>query len=88
MNDELLVLQQRVNGLIYNPFINLKDQLKEIKKLLSDEGKYSAELLKIAAALTALEEFELLPYGKLERIKGFNKIKSNTLRLIKELLVL
>ena len=88
MNDELLVLQQRVNGLIYNPFINLKDQLKEIKKLLSDEEKYSAELLKISTALNALEAFELLPYGNLERIKGFNKIKSNTLRLIKELLTL
>jgi len=85
MNDELLALQARVNGVIYNPFINLKDQIKEVKKLLSAD-KHKAEILKLDAALVSLEEFENLPYGNLERIKGFNKIKAAALRVIKEIL--
>lgn len=84
MNDELLALHSRVNGIIYNPFINLKEQIKEVQKLLSsDREGFKAELEKLDAAVSSLDEFEALPHGNLERIKGFNKIKSSVLRTIK-----
>lgn len=87
MNNELLALQDRVNGIIYNPFVNLKDQVKEIKKLLlSEPEKYKAELTRLDTALGLLDEFENMPYGNLERIKGFNKIKSNIIKVTKEVL--
>jgi len=86
MNDELLALQSKVSGVIYNPFINLKDLAKDLKKMLAGTDKYKDEIAKLDAALISLDEFEHLPYGNLERIKGFNKIKSNILRITKELL--
>jgi len=86
MNDELLVLQTRVNGVIYNPFINLKDQAKELKKLLSDSDKFSGEILKLDAAIIELDAFENMSYGNIERIKGFNKTKSHILKVIKDVL--
>ena len=86
MNEELLVLQTRVNGVIYNPFINLKDQTKELKKLLSNSDKFSGEILKLEAALLELDTFESMSYGNIERIKGFNKTKSHILRVIKDIL--
>lgn len=86
MNDELLTLQNRVSGVIYNPFVNLKDLVREIKKLLAGTDTYTAEIAKLDAAMASLDEFEHLPLGNLERIKGFNKIKSNILKIIKEVL--
>jgi hypothetical protein len=85
MNEELLALQTKVNGVIYNPFINLKDHIKDIKKILSASGSYKDEISKLDLAFNALDQFENLPYGNIERIKGFNKIKSNVLRIIKEI---
>ena len=88
MNDELITLQNKVNEVIYNPFVNLKTQIKQIKKTIGDNNKYKAEVIRLDAAFNSLDEFENLPYGNLERIKGFNKIKSNTLKIIKDLLSL
>lgn len=85
MNDELLALQSRVNAVIYNPFINLKDQVKELKKLLGDAEEYKDQIARLDSAIASLDEFEALPPGNLERIKGFNKIKSHILKLIKDL---
>jgi hypothetical protein len=86
MNEELLALQTKVNGVIYNPFINLKDHIKDIKKNLIENGNYKDEIAKLNIAFDALDQLENLPYGNIERIKGFNKIKSQVLRLIKEIL--
>ena len=86
MNDELIALQNKVNEVIYNPFVNLKNQIKQIKKTIENSEKYKAEMIKLDTAVNLLDEFENLPSGNLERIKGFNKIKSNTLKIIKEIL--
>lgn len=85
MNNELLTLHERVNAIIYNPFVNLKDQIKEVKKLIDNSDKFNTEIQKLEAAILSLDEFESLPYGNLERIKGFNKIKSSTLKIIKQI---
>jgi hypothetical protein len=85
MNQELLALHNKVNEVIYNPFVNLKDQIKEIKKVLVDTEKYNSELSKLDMAFGLLDDFEKMPYGNLERIKGFNKTKNNILKVIKEL---
>lgn len=84
MNEELLALHTKVNGVIYNPFINLKDHVRAIKHLLEKTGNFEAELVKLDTALSALDQFENLPYGNIERIKGFNKVKSNILKIVKE----
>lgn len=86
MNEELLALQTKVNGVIYNPFINLKDYIKDIKKNLTESGSYKDEIAKLDIAFNTLDQLENLPYGNIERIKGFNKIKSQVLKLIKEIL--
>ncbi|WP_317897202.1 hypothetical protein [Aurantibacillus circumpalustris] len=86
MNNDLLVLKNKVNEVIYNPFINLKDRVKEIKKIIADSDIYKDELAKLNTAIASLDEFENLPYGNLERIKGFNKIKSKVLKIISDLM--
>ena len=86
MNDQLEELQAKVANIIYNPFVNLKDQIKVAKSLISKQEEYEAELARLNAAMEELETLEDLPYGNLERIKGFNKIKTRVLKLIKELL--
>jgi hypothetical protein len=86
MNDELAALQSKVNGVIYNPFVNLKDLAKTLKTLVTESGNNNPEAItKLDAALLALDQFENLPTGNIERIKGFNKVKSNILKVIKEL---
>ena len=85
MNEEILQLQQKVNEVIYNPFVNLKDRVKDIKKIIAGSDKHKAELARLDSAFELLDEFENMPYGNLERIKGFNKIKSNILKIIKDI---
>lgn len=85
MNEELLALHTKVNGVIYNPFINLKDHAKALKNLLEKTGNFEPEIVKLDTALLALDQFENLPYGNIERIKGFNKVKTNILKIVKEL---
>lgn len=85
MNDQLQVLQTKVTNIIYNPFVNLKDQIKVVKSLISKQDEFETELARLNAALEELEILEDLPHGNLERIKGFNKIKTRMLKLIKEL---
>lgn len=85
MKDKISVLQERITGVIYNPFINLKDLIRELKKLIDDSAIHKELIVKLDAALVFLDEYESLPYGNLERIKGFNKIKSQVLRVIREL---
>jgi|GEM_PF-3209508 len=85
MNDQLSSFHDRVNGVIYNPFINLKDLVKEFKKSISHQDKFKSEILRLDAILVSLDDFEILPYGNLERIKGFNKMKSHLLKIIKEI---
>ncbi len=84
MNDELSAFHTKVNGVIYNPFVNLKDHTRALRQLLSEKGTFPAEIAKLDTALTELDQFENLPYGNLERIKGFNKVKSHILKVIKE----
>jgi hypothetical protein len=86
MNEELLVLQAKVNGVIYNPFVNLKDLAGNIKNIISGSEKYGAEVIKLEAAMKALDEIETLNHGNIDRIKGFNKTKNTILKIIKELL--
>lgn len=86
MNEQLLQLQSSVSAIIYNPFVNLKDQIKQAKSLIAKQAEFSAELSRLNDSLEELEVLEDLPHGNLERIKGFNKIKTRTLKLIKELL--
>lgn len=86
MQQHLLSLQTKVNDIIYNPFVSLKEQIKATKLALSNLNDVDDELKKLDISLHELEEFEEMPYGKLERIKGFNKIKSRVLKLIKEVL--
>lgn len=86
MQEQLLSLHSKVNDIIYNPFVSLKDQIKATKSALSSLKDCQEELKKLDLALNELDEFEEMPHGKLERIKGFNKIKSRVLKLIKEVL--
>jgi hypothetical protein len=86
MNEDLLALHTKVNGIIYNPFINLKDQVRVIKSLLSESGKYTEEVTKLEAIVNTLDQLESLNYGNIERIKGFNKAKNTILKIIKEVL--
>jgi hypothetical protein len=85
MNDQLQVLQSKITNIIYNPFVNLKDQIKVAKSLIAKQDEFEAELARLNAAMEELELLEDLPHGNLERIKGFNKIKTRMLKLIKEL---
>lgn len=86
MNEELSALWAKVNGVIYNPFVNLKDHVKAIKTLLSESGKYSEEIAKLDMAVNTLDQLESLSHGNIERIKGFNKAKNSILKIIKEIL--
>jgi hypothetical protein len=86
MNEQLLLLQLKVSGIFYNPIINLKDQAKAVLALIANKKEYSAERIKLEAAIEELEVLEDLPHGDLERVKGFNKTKTRVLRQIKELL--
>ena len=85
MSDQILAFHDRVNGVIYNPFINLKDLVKEFKKSISDQEKFKSEISRLDVILVSLDELENLPYGNLERIKGFNKMKSHILKVMKEM---
>jgi hypothetical protein len=88
MNKEILsALESKVNGVIYNPFVNLKDLVKAIIAVLSETDGYTAEIERLCVAEKALDEFESLSYGNLERIKGFNKTKNTILKVVKEVLI-
>jgi len=86
MNQQLLIIQSKVNDIIYNPFVNLKDQINATKSFLLKQNIFTNELARLDASLEELEQLEELPHGKLERIKGFNKIKTRVLKLIKEVI--
>lgn len=86
MGEDLLALQGKINGVIYNPFVNLKDHVRSVKALLSESGKYPEEIAKLDAAVAALDQLESLSHGNIERIKGFNKTKNNILKVIREIL--
>jgi hypothetical protein len=86
MNEQLLQLQSKVSGIFYNPVIHLKDQIKSAIDLISNQNDHVDELTKLQASMEELELLEDLPYADVNRIKGFNKIKTRILKLIKELL--
>jgi hypothetical protein len=85
MNEELLALHAKVNGVIYNPFVNLKDQAKAVKTILAATGQHTDEITRLDAAILALDELEALDAKNIERIKGFNKVKNQILKLIREI---
>jgi F0F1-type ATP synthase delta subunit len=86
MNEQLLQLQSKVSGILYNPIIHLKDQIKVAIDIISKQNDHGDELIKLQAAMEELELLEDLPHGDVNRVKGFNKIKTRVLKLIKELL--
>lgn len=86
MNEQLLLLQSKVSSIFYNPIIHLKDQIKAAIDLLSKHNDHSDELIRLQAAIEELELLEDLPHGDVNRVKGFNKIKTRVLKLINELL--
>jgi hypothetical protein len=86
MNEELQALQTKVNAVMYNPFISLKDLAKSIKNLLLDKGNYPEAIVKLDAAISSLDQLEGMDHHNIERIKGFNKAKSNILKVTKDLL--
>ncbi|MBL7934087.1 MAG: hypothetical protein JNL60_19440 [Bacteroidia bacterium] len=84
MNEDLLALQTKVSTIIYNPFINLKEQAADLKKTLSKLGVAEGQLQKLDETIATLDQLENLNHGSVERIKGFNKAKSTILKVIKE----
>lgn len=84
MKESLSELQNKVSSVIYNPFVNLKDQVKSIKTLLADKEQFAGQVLGFELALKDLDLYEDLPYDNMERAKGFNKTKTHILKLLKE----
>ena len=84
MNEDLLALQTKVSTIIYNPFINLKEQATELKKTLTRLGAESDLIRKLEDTIVTLDQLEGLNHGSVERIKGFNKAKNTILKIIKE----
>lgn len=84
MNEDLLALQTKVSTIIYNPFINLKEQATDLKKTLVKIGSPEAHIQKLNETILYLDQLESLNHGSVERIKGFNKAKNNILKIIKE----
>ncbi len=85
MAEDLLTLQLKVNTIIYNPFINLKEQVAELIKMGAKSGVSSTHISKLEEIITTLDQLESLNHGSVERIKGFNKSKTGILRIIKEI---
>ena len=86
MNQELLALQAKVTGVIYNPFVNLKDHAKAVKALLSEKGEYPELITRLEEAIAKLDQYEDYTYGNMDRVKGFNKTKTHIIKIIKEVL--
>lgn len=84
MNEDLLALQTKVSTIIYNPFINLKEQATDLKKTLTRLGAPEASIQKLNETIVTLDQLESMNHGSLERIKGFNKAKSTILKVIKD----
>ena len=84
MNQSLSEIQNKVSAVIYNPFVNLKDQVKAIKNLLADKEQFAGQLQGFEQALKDLDLYEDLPYDNMERAKGFNKTKTHIIKLLKE----
>lgn len=85
MKEDLLTLQVKVSTIIYNPFINLKEQAAELKKTAVRSEAAPALVTKIEETILTLDQLEGLNHGSVERIKGFNKAKNTLLKIIKEL---
>lgn len=85
MKEDLLTLQIKVSTIIYNPFINLKEQAAELKKAAVRSEAAPALVTKIEETILTLDQLEALNHGSVERIKGFNKAKTTLLKIIKEL---
>lgn len=85
MTEDLLTLQLKVNTIIYNPFINLKEQVRELIKMGATSGVTASHISKLEEIMTSLDQLENLNHGSVERIKGFNKSKTGILRIIKEI---
>ena len=84
MNQSWTEFQNKISALIYNPFVNLKVQVKSITSLLADKDRFAGQLQGFEQALKDLDLYEDLPYDNMERAKGFNKTKTHILKLLKE----
>lgn len=85
MTEDLLTLQLKVNTIIYNPFINLKEQVAELIKMGAKSGVTASHISRLEEIIATLDQLENLNHGSVERIKGFNKSKAGILKIIKEI---